>query len=100
MILSCDDVPAEPLPPAGVVVGVDVGIASFLTTSHGEHEPNPTCLERSADRLAAQRDLKRQVWTTVDPTGRKVVGVSELASEPLSAVRSRTCLPSAGEVGS
>ncbi len=59
MILSCDDVPAEPLPPAGVVVGVDVGIASFLTTSHGEHEPNPTCLERSADRLAAQRDLSR-----------------------------------------
>ncbi len=60
MILSCDDVPAQLLPPAGAVVGVDVGIASFLTTSAGEHEPNPTFLERSAGRLAAaQRDLSR-----------------------------------------
>ncbi|WP_261575839.1 RNA-guided endonuclease InsQ/TnpB family protein [Frankia gtarii] len=60
VILSCDDVPAEPLPPAGAVVGVDVGIASFPTTSAGEHEPNPTCLARSAARLgAAQRGLSR-----------------------------------------
>lgn len=60
VILSCDDVPARPLPPTGVVVGVDVGVASFLTTSAGEHEPNPRCLERSAGRLAAaQRDLAR-----------------------------------------
>ncbi|WP_261557386.1 hypothetical protein [Frankia tisae] len=60
VILFCDDVPAEPLPPAGGVVGVDVAIASFLTTSAGEHEPNPTCLDRSAGRLAAaQRDLSR-----------------------------------------
>ncbi|WP_261576089.1 transposase, partial [Frankia gtarii] len=43
------------------MVGVDVGVASFLTTSNGEHEPNPTCLERSAGRLAvAQRDLSRR----------------------------------------
>ncbi len=60
VILFCDDVPAQPLPPTGVVVGVDVGIASFLTTSNGEHEPNPTCLDRSAGRLAAaQRALSR-----------------------------------------
>ncbi|WP_261575603.1 RNA-guided endonuclease InsQ/TnpB family protein [Frankia gtarii] len=61
VILSCDDVPAEPLPPTGVVVGVDVGIASFLTTSAGKHEPNPTCLDPSAGRLAAaQRGLSRR----------------------------------------
>ncbi|WP_261566207.1 RNA-guided endonuclease InsQ/TnpB family protein [Frankia gtarii] len=61
VILSCDDVPAQPLPPAGAVVGVDVGIASFLTTSYGKHEPNPTCLDRSAGWLAAaQRDLSRR----------------------------------------
>ncbi|WP_232291994.1 transposase [Frankia sp. QA3] len=59
VILSCD-VPAEPLPPTGVAVGVDVGVAAFLTTSAGEHDPNPTCLDRSAGRLGgAQRDLSR-----------------------------------------
>ena len=50
VILSCDDVPAEPLEPTGAVVGIDVGIASFLTTSDGEHVPNPRPLAAAADR--------------------------------------------------
>jgi putative transposase len=41
LILACDDVPPKLLPATGVAVGVDVGIASFLTTSDGEHVVNP-----------------------------------------------------------
>lgn len=61
VILACDDVPAEPMEPTGAVVGIDVGIASFLTTSDGQHVPNPRPLAASADRLtAAQQCLARK----------------------------------------
>lgn len=60
-ILSCDDVPAAPLPATGEAVGIDLGVASFLTTSTGEHVPNSRHLAASTDRLAAaQRDLARK----------------------------------------
>ena len=61
VVLSCDDVPAEPLPVTGAVIGVDVGLASFLTTSDGEHVPNPRHGRTSAARLAqAQQVLARK----------------------------------------
>ena len=61
VVLSCDDVPAEPLEPTGAVVGIDLGIASFLTTSDGEHVPNPRPLAAVADRLTvAQQSLSRK----------------------------------------
>ncbi|MCL9760917.1 RNA-guided endonuclease TnpB family protein [Frankia sp. AiPa1] len=61
LILSCDDVPSKPLPPTGAVVGIDLGVASLVTDSNGEHYGNPRFLRRSADRLAdAQRDLSRK----------------------------------------
>jgi putative transposase len=41
LVLSCDDVPTRPLQPTGNAAGVDMGIASFATTSAGEHVPNP-----------------------------------------------------------
>ncbi|MGX2993072.1 RNA-guided endonuclease InsQ/TnpB family protein [Streptomyces sp. JNUCC 64] len=57
-ILVCDNVPAEPLPPAGAIVGIDMGIAHFLTTSDGEHVANPRFLQAAANELAeAQRHL-------------------------------------------
>jgi len=59
VVLSCDGVPAQPLPATGAVTGIDVGVASFLTTSEGEHVPNPRHGKRSANTLAdAQRALK------------------------------------------
>jgi putative transposase len=59
--LSCDDVPAEPLPATGAAVGIDLGVASFLTASDGTHVPSPRHLAASAARLAdAQRDLARK----------------------------------------
>ncbi len=61
VVLSCDDVPAEPLEPTGAVVGIDMGIASFLTTSDGGYVPNPRLLAATAERLAvAQRSLARK----------------------------------------
>jgi putative transposase len=44
----------------GRSVGIDLGIAHFLTTSHGQHVPNPRYGKATADRLAAaQRALSR-----------------------------------------
>jgi putative transposase len=61
VVLSCDDVPAEPMELTGAVVGVDLGIASFLTTSDGKHVPNPRPLAATAVRLAeAQRRAARK----------------------------------------
>ena len=61
VILSCDDVPAQPLEPTGVPAGIDLGVASFLTTSDGIHVPNPRYLAIITERLAAaQRDLARK----------------------------------------
>ncbi|MEO3796028.1 transposase [Nonomuraea sp. B10E15] len=61
VVLSCDDVPAEPLPATGAVAGIDVGVASLVTTSGGQHLSNPRHLAASAGRLAAaQRALARK----------------------------------------
>jgi putative transposase len=60
VVLSCDDVPAAPLPATGRVVGIDLGVASFLTTSDGQHVANPRHLRAAAEKLAAaQRALSR-----------------------------------------
>ena len=58
LILSCDDVPTNPLPATGRQAGIDVGITSFATTSDGEHIDNPRWARAAADKLAAaQRRL-------------------------------------------
>ena len=58
LILSCDEVPTRPLGPTRAAVGVDVGIASFATTSDGQHVPNPGWGRAAAAKLgAAQRVL-------------------------------------------
>jgi putative transposase len=60
LILSCDDVPVDPLPTTGRQVGVDMGIASFATTSDGVHVNNPRWGRRAAARLTrAQGSLAR-----------------------------------------
>ena len=61
VVLSCDDVPAEPMEPTGAAVGIDMGLAHFLTTSDGKHVPNPRPQAAAADRLAvARRSLARK----------------------------------------
>ncbi|WP_229799190.1 RNA-guided endonuclease InsQ/TnpB family protein, partial [Planomonospora parontospora] len=41
VVLSCDEVPAQPLPATGAVAGIDLGVASLVTTSDGTHVANP-----------------------------------------------------------
>ena len=61
VVLSCDDVPARPLPATGRQVGVDVGVVRFATTSDGEVIPSPRFARKSADELAAaQQALARK----------------------------------------
>ena len=58
VILACDQVPAEPLPATGSLVGIDMGTVHFFTDSRGEHTKNPRFLETMAEELAgAQRHL-------------------------------------------
>jgi putative transposase len=60
VVLSCDGVPAQPLPPTGAVVGIDMGVTHFLSTSDGDHVPNGRHLAASAAKLArAQQALAR-----------------------------------------
>jgi putative transposase len=60
LVLSCDEVPTSPLPPTAREVGVDMGIARFVTTSDGEQLQNPRWGRTAAGRLAvAQRRLQR-----------------------------------------
>ncbi|MEV4070805.1 RNA-guided endonuclease InsQ/TnpB family protein [Nonomuraea fuscirosea] len=61
VLVSCQGVPAQPLPATGAVTGIDMGVASLVTTSDGEHVLNPRHLAATADRLAvAQRALSRK----------------------------------------
>ncbi|MDU8990858.1 transposase [Streptomyces mirabilis] len=60
VVLTAEQEPPEPLPKTGSVVGIDMGIASFLTTSNGEHVANPRHGHKAAAKLeAAQQVLSR-----------------------------------------
>jgi putative transposase len=51
---------AEPLPPTGRAVGIDVGVARFLTTSDGQIVRNPRFLATAQARIAhLQRSKER-----------------------------------------
>ena len=64
LVLSCDDVPDLPLPATGRQAGIDMGIASFATTSDGRHFENPRWGRVAAEQLATaqQRLHPRQTW--------------------------------------
>ena len=60
LVLSCDDVPANPLPATGRQVGVDVGVVTYATLSDGTEVANPRWARQEAARLkAAQQRLQR-----------------------------------------
>lgn len=59
--LCCTDVEIEPLPSAGAVVGLDMGIKSFAVTSGGAEYANHKYLAKSQKKLAKlQRQLSRK----------------------------------------
>ncbi|RDG36628.1 RNA-guided endonuclease InsQ/TnpB family protein [Streptomyces corynorhini] len=60
VVLTSEQDQSEPLPATGSVVGIDLGIASFLAGSNGEFVPNPRHGRRAAAKLeAAQQTLSR-----------------------------------------
>ena len=60
-IISCADVPAQPLPPTGRETGIDVGLKVFLITADGEAVENPRLHRRGEKRLKkAQRRVSRR----------------------------------------
>ncbi|MCX4625893.1 transposase [Streptomyces sp. NBC_01443] len=60
VVLTTEQLRPEPLSPTGSVVGIDMGIASFLTTSSGEHVANPRHGRKAAAIVkAAQQALAR-----------------------------------------
>ncbi|MET7844224.1 transposase [Streptomyces sp. NPDC005356] len=60
VVLTVEQVQPEPLPATGSLVGIDLGIANFLTTSDGEFVPSPRHGAKSAAKLeAAQQALSR-----------------------------------------
>jgi putative transposase len=63
--IQCADVPRQPLPATGRVVGCDLGVASLVTTSDGEHIANPRHFGHIAYRLArAQQGVARaEKWS-------------------------------------
>ena len=59
--LCCVEVEIEPETKTGSVVGIDLGIKGFATTSDGEVIGNPKYLNKSLDKLAKlQRELSRK----------------------------------------
>jgi putative transposase len=56
-VIVVTDAEVEPLPPTGRAVGIDVGVARFLTTSDGEVVGNPRFLDAAQQRIA---DLQRR----------------------------------------
>jgi putative transposase len=57
-VIVTTDTEAVPMPPSGREVGVDLGVARFLTTSDGEVIANPRFLAASATVIA---DLQRRM---------------------------------------
>jgi putative transposase len=72
LVLSCDDVPPNPLPATGRQAGVDVGIVRYATLSDGEYLENPRWQRAGADRLAAaQKRLARAKHRSKNRTRRR-----------------------------
>ncbi|MEU0392269.1 transposase [Streptomyces sp. NPDC006208] len=60
VVLTAEQPQPEPLPATGSVVGIDLGIASFLTDSNGVHVANPRHARKAAAKLeVAQQALSR-----------------------------------------
>ena len=60
-VLSCAEVPAQPLTPTGRETGIDVGLQVFLITADGDVVENPRHYRRGEKQLAkAQRRVRRR----------------------------------------
>src|SRR6185437_9078931 len=86
-ILSCADVPTQPLAPMGQETGIDLGLESFATLSDGTMIHNPRCYRRAERRLkTAQRKVSRRK----KGSHRRRKAVKLLAKAHLKVKRQRT----------
>ncbi|MBO0825436.1 MAG: transposase, partial [Actinobacteria bacterium] len=56
-VVLCADVPPAPLPKSNSQIGIDLGVASFLTTSEGKHIDNPAYSHRTSNRLRTAQQV-------------------------------------------
>jgi putative transposase len=85
-ILSCAEVPAQPLPPTGRETGIDVGLKVFLITADGEVVENPRLHRRGEKQLAkAQRRVSRRKKGS--HRRRKAVGALQRAHQTVKRQR-------------
>jgi putative transposase len=59
-VVVVTDTDTVPLPPTDRSVGLDVGVARFLTTSDGELVPNPRFLDGAQERIAGLQRRKER----------------------------------------
>lgn len=87
--ISCDDVPEQPLPATGAVVGLDMatGDNGLAWTSDGARLDNPRHLHRGADRLAA---AQRNLATKKRGSNRRRKAVARVANLHRKVARART----------
>ena len=72
LVLSCDDVPTNPLPATGAQSGVDVGVVTYATLSDGTTVANPRWARQEAGRLeVAQQRLARAKRGSKNRAGRR-----------------------------
>ena len=86
VIISCAEVPAQPLPPTGCETGIDVGLKVFLITATGEIVDNPRHYRRAERYLAkCQRRVARR--TKGSHRRRKAVAVLAKAHQHVQRQR-------------
>ncbi len=85
-IVSCAEVPAQPLPPTGQETGIDVGLKVFLSTAEGAVVENPRHYRRGEKKLQkAQRRVSRR--TKGSKRRRKAVGLLQRAHQKVKRQR-------------
>ena len=86
VILSCADVPAQPLPATGRETGIDVGLKVFLITADGEAVENPRMHRRGEKKLKkAQQRVSRRMKGSHGR--RKAVGLLQRAHQTVKRQR-------------
>jgi putative transposase len=85
-IVSCDEVPVQPLPPTGREIGIDVGLKVFLVTANGEVVDNPHHF-RHAERYLAK--CQRRVARRMKGSHRRRKAVAVLAKAHQHVKRQR-----------
>jgi putative transposase len=85
--ISCAEVPAHPLPPAGQETGIDLGLESFATLADGTMIHHPRCYRRAERALAK---CQRRVAGRKKGSHRRRKAVCWLAKAHQTVRRQRT----------